>query len=250
MKLLKSSRNRYDGACVESADLPIDKQELNLQLTESLQSWRENQIKVVWVKVAVKKARLLPIFYQHGFENHHCDSDAIMLTRRLQERAIIPPYANHTIGIGGLVINQKKELLTIRELAHVKKYPHNWKFPGGMLDPYEHFEDGVKREVFEETGIKTKFQSFIGFRHHHIGQFTTSNIYAVCRLQPLSHEITIQESEIFDARWFPVDEYLADPKIGRYNQEILKSALQHPGLRSVKLPHYMNSNDDYEVFLS
>jgi 8-oxo-dGTP diphosphatase len=119
-----------------------------------------------------------------------------------------------------------------------------------MLDPFEHMQQGVMREVLEETNIKTKFESFIGFRHHHQGQFTTSNIYAVCRLEPLSTEITIQESEIADAKWFPIDEYLADEKIGKYNQYIVRSAIKNPGLKSVKLPGYMSSDSDYEVFIA
>ena len=97
---------------------------------------------------------------------------------------------------------------------------------------------------------KTEFESFIGFRHHHQGQFTTSNIYAVCRLKPLTSEISIQESEIADAKWFPIDEYLADEKIGKYNQHIVRSALKNPGLKSINLPGYMSSDDDYEVFMS
>ena len=173
-----------------------------------------------------------------------------MLTLRLEAGATIPPFAKYMIGVGGLVINQHNELLTIREKAHIKTHPYNWKFPGGMLDPFEHIEQGVIREVLEETNVVTQFESFIGFRHHHQGQFTTSNIYAVCRLKPLTSEITIQESAIADARWFPIDEYLADQKIGKYNQQILRSALQYPGLKSVNLPGYMSSEDDYEVFLS
>ena len=250
MSLLKSTNNRYGGTYVAPEDLPVELVELSVRLSESIEHWREQGIKVVWVKLNSSQSEFLFEFYQAGFENHHCDPDAIMLTKRLEDEAIIPPYANHTIGIGGLVINDKNELLTIRELAHVKKYPNNWKFPGGMLDPFENFEEGVKREVLEETGVNTEFDSFIGFRHHHIGQFKTSNIYAVCRLKPTSHEITIQESEIFDARWFPIADYMSDEKISRYNKAILKNALDFPGLKSIKLPGYMDSDHEYEIFIS
>jgi 8-oxo-dGTP pyrophosphatase MutT (NUDIX family) len=108
----------------------------------------------------------------------------------------------------------------------------------------------VIREVLEETSIQTEFHSFIGFRHHHQGQFSTSNLYAVCRLKPLTLDITIQESEIFDAKWFPIEEYLADEKIGKYNQQILQSALKHSGLKNINLPGYMPSDQNYEVFMT
>lgn len=249
MAILASTNNRYGGTYVAPEALVNDLGKFELNLQESLQQWNKQKIKVVWIKIPNSKAELLSILFENGFENHHCDRDFIMVTKRLQHDALIPPYANHTIGIGGLVINENQEVLTIRELGHIKTHPHNWKFPGGMLDPYEHMQQGVVREVYEETAIKTEFLSFIGFRHHHQGQFSTSNIYAVCRLKPLNLDIKIQESEIADARWFPVDEYLSNEKIGQYNKYILRSALQAEGLKSIKLPGYMNADDDYEVFI-
>ncbi len=56
--------------------------------------------------------------------------------------------------------------------------------------------------------------------------------------------------EIFDARQFPIEDYLSDEKIGQYNKVILQSALKYSGLKSVKLPGYMDSDDEYEVFMS
>jgi len=43
---------------------------------------------------------------------------------------------------------------------------------------------------------------------------------------------------------------LSDEKIGQYNKIILQSALKYSGLKSVKLPGYMDSDDEYEVFMS
>ncbi len=246
---LKSSDNIYGGTYVAPEDLPKSKATFLSLLNESIKVWKNHQIKVVWIKIPSNRSDLLPIVYKLGFVNHHCDHDFIMLTLRLEEGALVPTFAKHTIGVGGLVINKKNELLTIREKAHIKTHPNNWKFPGGMLDPFEHIEQGVIREVLEETNISTSFESFIGFRHHHKGQFTTSNIYAVCKLTPLTTDISIQESEIADARWFPINDYLADDKIGKYNQTILKSALNRTGLKSIKLPSYMSSDTDYEVFI-
>lgn len=250
MSCLKSADNAYGGTYVSPEDLPTTKGDFAAQLNDSILIWQNHGVKVVWLKLPNSRAELFPIVYKSGFENHHCGPDFVMLTLKLQAHATIPPFATHTIGVGGLVINDNNELLTIREKGQVKTHPHNWKFPGGMLDPYEHFEQGVMREVMEETGIKTKFSHLIGFRHHHQGQFTTSNIYAVCRLHPLTFDITIQESEIADARWFPVEDYLNDKKIGQYNQQIVRSALKFPGLKSIDLPGYMSSSDEYEVFMS
>lgn len=249
MRKLNATNNQYGGTYVSPDDLPDTAFDFECSLAAAIKRWVKQKIKVVWIKIPTSKVDFLPVLYRLNFENHHCHADFFMLTKRLEADALIPPFANHTIGVGGLVFNDRREILTIREQDHVNRYPHNWKFPGGMLDRYEKFEQGVIREIDEETGIKACFESFIGFLHHNKGQFMTSNIYAVCKLKALSHEITIQESEIADARWFPVDDYLNDENISDYNQQILKSALSFTGLKSEKLsPAFFL--EDYEVFFS
>ena len=36
--------------------------------------------------------------------------------------------------------------------------------PGGLVETGESIQDAVKREVWEETGVKTNFVSILGFR--------------------------------------------------------------------------------------
>ncbi len=247
--LLESEYNPYGGVIIISQALPDVLDDFIVKLQISLAQWEIEKIKVVWLSLPIDKANYIPHVLDLGFENHHCSRRFFTLTKRLEKDTLVPPFANHTIGVGGIVINHKNEVLTIREKAHLEKYPHNWKFPGGMLDPYEHFSTGVMREVLEETNIQTTFNRFVGFRHHHKGQFATSNIYAVCRLTPITHDISIQESEIGDARWFPIDEYLADDKVGQYNQQMLKKALDDKGLISIRIPSYLRADENYEVFI-
>ncbi|ATC93300.1 NUDIX hydrolase [Pseudoalteromonas tunicata] len=249
MSYLIAKLNQYGGIEISGRDLPSDASMFANQLNQSQAYWQQNGCKVIWLTIFNNDAHLLPEVYKAGFTNHHCANDHITLTKRLEVGALIPNYASHTIGVGGLVINDKNQLLTIRERDHIISHPHNWKFPGGMLDPKEHIAQGAVREVFEETGISTTFESVLGFRHYHKGQFNTSNIYVVCRLTPLSHDIVMQTSEIADARWMDINEYLNDEKIGAYNKAILNSALTEKGFNSVQLATLSGNPDEVEIFI-
>ena len=60
------------------------------------------------------------------------------------------------------------------------------------------------REVLEETGIRTKFDFLVGFRHMHEYKHGMADIYFVCALKPLSFEIEIDKYEIAAAKWMKV----------------------------------------------
>ncbi|PIE75222.1 MAG: hypothetical protein CSA18_01135 [Deltaproteobacteria bacterium] len=56
------------------------------------------------------------------------------------------------------VIFDKKRILLIKR----KNYPHGYALPGGFVDIGENVENAVRREVYEETGIKIKNEILIG----------------------------------------------------------------------------------------
>lgn len=61
------------------------------------------------------------------------------------------------ISLKGVIFFHGKVLL-LREgdyAANTSK--GNWQFPGGRIDRGEHFQDGLIREVKEETGLDIKF---------------------------------------------------------------------------------------------
>ena len=53
----------------------------------------------------------------------------------------------HIIAVGGIVINEKNEILMVKHLRQ------GWVYPGGMVEVGENVIDGLKREVMEETGV-------------------------------------------------------------------------------------------------
>lgn len=47
--------------------------------------------------------------------------------------ANIPPFAHTMIGVGGLVVNDQKQILTIKEKNAIVQGA--WKLPGGYVEP-------------------------------------------------------------------------------------------------------------------
>lgn len=49
------------------------------------------------------------------------------------ESSNIPQYAHTMIGVGGIVVNDQNQILTISEKTAV--IPGSWKLPGGYVEP-------------------------------------------------------------------------------------------------------------------
>lgn len=246
--MLTAVKNKYDGIFVKSDALPESKEMLDGLLKESIFEWTLQGIKVIWLQISSQKCELIQTAINNGFEFHHCSSSELMLTKCLITNSYVPPFSTHTIGVGGVVLSENREILTVLERMDLVARPQYYKLPGGMLERGEHISEGVVREVYEETGIKSEFQGLLSFRHHHRGQFSTSNIYAVCLLKPLSFDISIDETEIGKAMWISVDDYLLSEGVGQYNKLVVKAAISSKPLASVKIDGYMDNPSDYEIY--
>merc|ERR1712032_996891 len=85
----------------------------------------------------------------------------------------------------------------------------------------------ITREVFEETGIRSKFQSVLGFRHQHQVKFggsstdcLVSDLYIACRLTVSEEqEIKMCENEIYDAQWVPLKDFVENIDSWPINKE-------------------------------
>ena len=159
--------------------------------------------------------------------------------------AIIPTAANHTLGVGVVVINENNELLVIKERISTIGY----KMPGGHIDDKEMITKAATREVFEETGVKVEFDSIISLGHFYPHQFHKSNLYILCLAKPLSYEINIQDTnEIEDAKWVDVQEYLDDEDVIEYSKAIVKAALKQKGLIKANQETLTHIKRDFELF--
>ena len=222
---LKSSPNRWGGVVVDPTALPSDADVFARAIEISLGSWKAEGYKVAWLEIPIGRSGLIPVAVDAGFVFHHTKTDYLMLTCQIETDAFVPPYASHYIGAGGVVLNDRDELLVVWESAHRQNGQKYYKLPGGALQHGEHLVDAVIREVEEETGIRTRFETLVCFRHWHGYRFDTSDIYFVCRLSPLNHDIQPQEDEIAECLWMPVQEYLISEHVGSFNRQIVQAAL-------------------------
>jgi 8-oxo-dGTP pyrophosphatase MutT (NUDIX family) len=248
MELLPHEVNQFNGVVIQTAGLALDPVEFGERLHHSLAVWRERHHRLVWLDLPINQAVLIAPATAQGFRFHHTHEESVTLTYRLAEEALIPGFATHCLGAGGVVLTPSRELLVVNERHRRDHSRPYWKLPGGALHPGEHLADAVVREVLEETGVRAEFDALVCFRHWHGYRWGTSDIYFVCRLTPLSEEITIQLDEIEEARWMPVQEYLGSDYVSPMNKRIVQAALDTPGLPPAWIEGYGDPSR-YEFYI-
>ena len=249
METIGYTTNPFGGVIIDPQQLGGEVEGFAAQLEHSLEMWAKEEFRVVWFEVPIARSAFIPVAVDMGFTFHHSGEEYLMLTRRLEEGAFIPAHASHYIGAGGVVLNARRELLVVSEKYHrANSGPPRYKLPGGALHEGEHLVEAVVREVEEETGVKTEFDALVCFRHWHGYRYGKSDIYFVCRLHPRSEDITIQEEEIAECRWMPVQDYLDAESVSVFNKHIVQAALNSPGVVPTEVEGY-GEPDRYEFFM-
>lgn len=249
VQALEAKANPFGGMVIDPQALPDDAEQFRLRLRSALDTWRTDGVLVVWLEIPISKVGLVPVAVGSGFSYHHAGTDYLLLTCPLVECALIPPFATHYVGAGGVVLTGDNQLLVVRENYGYGGRPPTLKLPGGALHPGEHLADAVVREVLEETGIETRFETVACFRHWHGYRYGKSDIYFVCRLSPLSTQITMQAEEIQECLWMPVDEFLSSDAISGFNKWIVKAGLDSPGMVCTSVDGYSDPGER-EFFLA
>jgi 8-oxo-dGTP pyrophosphatase MutT (NUDIX family) len=249
MTELHATRNRFGGIYIHADGLPDSTNEFADALTHSLRKWEQDLLKVAWLQIPLERSTLIPVAVEAGFHFHHCSAHEIILLRRLQPDAFLFPYASHYVAAGAVVLTDDDQLLVVVERHRDPTRSTFYKLPGGMLDDGEHIADAAVREVREETGIETRFESLVCFRHMHNSSFGKSNIYFICRLTPLTTHITRDEVEIAEAFWMPVDEFLVHENVHAFNKKVVETALSHDTLKPTTIEGYAKDPRQFEIFL-
>ncbi|KAM1256145.1 hypothetical protein ACFX1Q_030295 [Malus domestica] len=212
----------------------------------SISQWREEGKKGVWIKLTIELVNLVETAVKEGFRYHHAEPHYLMLVYWIPEiNDTLPANASHRVGVGAIVLNDKKEMLVVQEKSGRFQGAGVWKIPTGVVDEGENIFVAVVREVKEETGIDAEFLEILAFRYQfatlnscafklksckHTRPLEKSDLIFLCMLRPLTFDIQKQELEIKAAKWIPLEEFAAQPvaqkhELFKYIRELCSAKL-------------------------
>jgi len=233
-QLLEWDDDKYSGVIVK-ASIPRDTHEFLHRLELSLAHWASIGKRGVWIKVSKELGAHVPHLIQKSFEFHSVDANQdLVLTCWLDKVKAnsLPKGPSHYVGVGGVVIHDRK-ILVVREANGPLKGTNFNKIPTGTLNEKESIKAGIERELMEETGIKCEYLGVLGFRQvvNCSWTFGKSDLFFICLLKPLNTDIVKQDSEIAHAGWLEIEEYYKQ-KLPRPSesydkmQEIIRDAVE------------------------
>jgi 8-oxo-dGTP diphosphatase len=102
----------------------------------------------------------------------------------------------HSVSVAGVVVDDQGRALILRRRDNGR-----WEPPGGVLEHGETIDDGLRREVFEETGLKIEPGPLTGVYQNMVGKI----IALVFRCRALDGELT-ENAEASAFRWATPDD--------------------------------------------
>ena len=132
-----------------------------------------------------------------------------VLTGEVLPRKTKLPKGKYMLYVIALIRNSEGRILVTKRSLDKKWAPGSWEIPGGGAAKGETSFDAVKREVFEETGIRiTKEKSQIVYSYRNddeSGDNYFTDIF-VCDADFTVDDVKVQEREIIDVKLVTFDE--------------------------------------------
>ena len=118
-----------------------------------------------------------------------------------------------------IVLVRKGEKILLAR--HAQRNQDIYACLAGFVEAGETIENAVRREIFEETGIKVKNIQYRGSQSWPFPQQLMLGFYADYE----SGEITLQKEEITDAQWFDRDNLPASPAPGSIAYKLIHNEI-------------------------
>ena len=109
-------------------------------------------------------------------------------------------WGNSKPSASAIVLNNHGQLLLVRRSA--EPFAGWWDIPGGFLEAGEHPEQGVVRELAEETGLIVTVERMVGVYMDVYGPYAdpTLNFYYVCRVS--GDATPTPKDDVSEVGWF------------------------------------------------
>ncbi len=110
-----------------------------------------------------------------------------------------------TLTVRAVISDQEDRRLVLQRTGGSRWYAGQWEFPGGKVAVGESFQEGLIREVREETGLDVALERFLGAAQQEMPQVRVIILFMQCRVE--GGEIRLSdEHEAWD--WVSRDEFL------------------------------------------
>jgi len=138
-----------------------------------------------------------------------------------------PPFPEPMIGVGGLLVNRKNQVLLIKR----DKPPAQglWSVPGGKLEAGESLIECCRREMQEETGLEVNVLSIAAVVERRIENFHYVIIDFWVELVDEQNNIPVAASDVSEARWIDLEKIGDYPLVTGLSEIIQRAALKGSG---------------------
>jgi len=110
------------------------------------------------------------------------------------------------LALKALIRNSEGQCLLLRRSAKNKGFIGCWEWPGGKADPGEAFDEALRREVREETGLEIELLHTIGAFDF---EMASARIVTLCmEAKPIGGTLRLSE-EHDEYAWVPLEEVLS-----------------------------------------
>lgn len=130
--------------------------------------------------------------------------------------------AQFWIGIHA-VITERGRFVVLRRAQRMPYRPGHWDLPGGHLALGEDFEQCLKREVGEETGLEVEIERMLGLFKVPPDPYVQA-LY-VCRPAGARRDLVLRPDEHVEGRWVSVSELAAMSDLIPYLEGILRRGM-------------------------
>ena len=197
----ESRRDAYGGITV----VVRETDDFEAALIASLDRWRRDGVRGVWLEVPAALVKYLPAALENGFRLRGGDATHVLCCAWLPGgESPLPPGPTHQVGVGAVVTDSAGRLLLVQEA--VGPAQGRWKLPTGLCEANENIGAAAVREVREETGLDVPPAELLAVRHSHGFHRGVSDVFFCVRCEVIDEGavLTPQAGEIARAEWRPV----------------------------------------------